>query len=514
MAPFSSISKKLACLRSLGFFPCVSALARVREGEGGVIERCVIAHFFSLCSMAFSAKKIDALVKNLDRSQLIALLGIDDVAGQVGDHESLRPVAASSVDRFTIHKDDVPFLNKIGNNCCAGAIVRRHGKASVGIPCFNQEIEEGKFCSVCSEIWTEHDANGFYIMDTEVMPFAAKFYKPARKAVLWNMPFMKDMSEFFSEQIQVVKDVLDGTDSELERDWPYHSFKEFSSEVLINSGVLHHDAARSKNPYKRDQWENDRLANYMQSMIQCWLQISAVIDTDDLTEDMKKLQKTAKKVGLASMWAVQSEHPTTPVWIGPLVPADVMLAGFRSGAKVYKTLVHNINVASDDDVIDTGEFTWGKEVDALDEWAKSVLMARRPARKAKKYVPNSQSPPRPPKSPASPSAVRRWYAAKGTSRPGAYAHKDVAESYMVDGEGTIKMFRSLAKLRTWLGSPAPRLFFERECKQDPLPDAQEQTQDEVSSQAKSILQLKAAAKPASLRILQRQFKPKSEAGEQ
>ena len=133
----------------------------------------------------------------------------------------------------------------------------------------------GKFCAVCNEIWTEHDSNGCYVMDTKTMPFAAKFYKPARSAVLWNLPMMRDMKTFFSDQIQVVKDVLEGTDGELERDWPYRSFKDVSADILMDVGVLHKNAAKSKNPYKRDQWEHDRLAEYMQNMVQYWLQISA-----------------------------------------------------------------------------------------------------------------------------------------------------------------------------------------------------------------------------------------------
>ena len=64
----------------------------------------------------------------------------------------------------------------------------------------------------------EHDKDGFYMMDPEVMSFSSKFYKRAKSAVLWNLPFMKDMIEFFSNQIQVVEDVFDGTESELERD--------------------------------------------------------------------------------------------------------------------------------------------------------------------------------------------------------------------------------------------------------------------------------------------------------
>ena len=217
------------------------------------------------------------------------------------------------------------------------------------------------------------------------------------------------------------------------------------------------------------------------NMVQCWLQISAVVDTDDITLEMKKLQKIAKAVGLASMLAVQHANPATPLWVGPLVPADVMLAGFRAGARSYKTLVNNINVASNDDIVDMGKFSWVQEIDLMDEWVKSVLMATRPGRKAKKYIPSSQEPPRPPAQPArSPSQVRRWYRAKGTARPGAYVNKRVVESYNIDGKGTIKMFRSMEKLRTWMNMASPRIFFENECNPAPLPDAQEQTQDDTS----------------------------------
>ena len=150
-----------------------------------------------------------------------------------------------------------------------------------------------------------------------------------------------------------------------------------------------------------------------------------------------------------------------------------MLAGFRAGAKSYKRLINN---AVSGEALDLEEFLWGAGVDMMDEWAKSVLMARRPARKGKKYVPNSQVPPRN----AIPEPPYR-YAAKGTSRPGAYVYKTVAESYNRDGKGIIKMFRSLAKLRAWMNMPAPRIYFESKCNEaEPLPDAQEQTQDELS----------------------------------
>ena len=409
------------------------------------------------------------------------------MAVQIGDNECLRPVSASTMRRFAVHKENAPFLGKIGGEVCAGAIVRRHGRSSVGVPCFATGLEENeKFCDVCKDIWPEHDVNGFYVLDTEVMENAKEFYKPAKTAVLWNLPFMKNMDHFFSSEVQAVKDLLADTEAELERDWPYNSFRDVSKEILLGSGVMHRDSDKSKNAYKRDQWEMDRLSMYVREMITNWLRISAVIDTEDLMSEVGSLQRKAKLVSSASMWTVQRKHPTVPIWAGPLVPADVMLAGFRAAARSYQTLLNNVHAESESDKVDMDEFSWGQEVESLYEWAQTVERKQRPTLRSKKYVPSSQEPPRTPaKARQSPSQVRRWYAAKGTSRPGAYVHKDVAESYNREGRGTVKMFRSLARLREWLNMPSPRLYLEQDCNPAPLEDAQQQTQDEEEEEAES-----------------------------
>ena len=455
--------------------------ARTNWGMGGVVLFYLLTLLF-LCSMSSkSPEEIDSLVKNLDRLKLLAFLGVEDLPEPVGDNECLRPVSASTINRFTVHKDNVPFLGKIGGGICGGATVRRYGRSSIGVPCFVNLEDDAKFCDVCKEIFEEHDENGFYVMDTETMPKSKEFYKPAKAAVLWNLPFMRRLDHFFSDQVQAVKDVLHGTEAELERDWPYSSFRQVSTEILLNSGVLHHDADKSKNCYKRDQWEHDRLDEFMKQMIDCWVRISAVIDTEDLLTEIQYLQKTAKSVAVAATWSVQQQNPSIPIWCGPLVPADIMLAGFRAAAKSYQIMLNNVNAELETDKIEQEEVSWGGEVDALHEWAKSVVRVKRPQLKSKKYSSSSQEPPRTPakQKQKSPASVRRWYAAKGTTRPGAYAFKHVAESYNRQGLGTIKTFRSLAQVREWLDMPSPRLFMEREVNPAPLPDAQQPSQEEI-----------------------------------
>ena len=67
-------------------------------------------------------------------------------------------------------------------------------------------------------LWSEHDERGFYKLDLESMSESAQFYVPAKSGVLWRLSFMTIMQEFFSDEIQVVKDMFDGTDYELDRD--------------------------------------------------------------------------------------------------------------------------------------------------------------------------------------------------------------------------------------------------------------------------------------------------------
>ena len=52
-----------------------------------------------------STKEIDVLVNNLDRPQLLTILRVEDMTGQVGDNECVHPIAVSTVERFTVHKN-------------------------------------------------------------------------------------------------------------------------------------------------------------------------------------------------------------------------------------------------------------------------------------------------------------------------------------------------------------------------------------------------------------------------
>ena len=54
---------------------------------------------------SISTKEIDVLVNNLDRPQLLTILRVEDMTGQVGDDECVHPIAVSTVERFTVHKN-------------------------------------------------------------------------------------------------------------------------------------------------------------------------------------------------------------------------------------------------------------------------------------------------------------------------------------------------------------------------------------------------------------------------
>ena len=66
-----------------------------------------------------------------------------------------------------------------------------------------------------------------------------------------------------------------------------------------------------------------------------------MLEPDELASQVKALHRTAKAIGMAATWRVQRR---IPVLIGPLVPADVMLAGFRAACAGFKVMAHNVEV--------------------------------------------------------------------------------------------------------------------------------------------------------------------------
>ena len=94
-----------------------------------------------------------------------------------------------------------------------------------------------------------------------VMRCAKEFYKPAKSAVLWNFQFMKKQfrSLFFWSSTSRQRCTAGGAAGWSAIDHTIRfAFRQVSNkEILLNSGVLHRDSDKSKNTYKRDQWEHN-----------------------------------------------------------------------------------------------------------------------------------------------------------------------------------------------------------------------------------------------------------------
>ena len=71
---------------------------------------------------------------------------------------------------------------------------------------------------------------------------------------------------------------------------------------MIKSGVLHRDADKSRNPYRRDAREHVQLSEYLREILGCWLRIRSMLEPEELSSHDKALHRTAKAIGLASTW--------------------------------------------------------------------------------------------------------------------------------------------------------------------------------------------------------------------
>ena len=86
---------------------------------------------------------------------------------------------------------------------------------------------------------------------TDDMTDACKVYEKGETKTLKNWKGMEGMATFFSEEIQTVKDLLAGSDRELEASWPHVFWHQAMGQFTNEAGVLFAEAGRSRNPFPR-----------------------------------------------------------------------------------------------------------------------------------------------------------------------------------------------------------------------------------------------------------------------
>ena len=241
--------------------------------------------FFSMSSGdSAPSTSFEKLARAFNRPKLLQFLRLPTNCPRVEDFEGLRSFSTDVQSALCIHKSHVPQLGEVAGGVCSGAKFWRHGRISVGVPCCASNVSaETGFCPHCEKVWmTGFDDEGFIELEKSKMPDTFEFYEPGKAGVLWNAPPLVHAEELFSEKIQEVKDKVLGTSHELGRDWPDASFKEVASSLLVGSGILHDDADRSRNPYKRTLENQVTIGQYVSDLVGQWLQIRAFVDLEDL----------------------------------------------------------------------------------------------------------------------------------------------------------------------------------------------------------------------------------------
>ena len=187
---------------------------------------------------------------------------------------------------------------------------------------------------------------------------------------------MKDLPEFYGNQIQIIKDVLAGSRFAVASQWTGVSVEDAQRALMQDAGVLFADAGRSRNPYNRTEAEQNNIAEFTHDMLKKYLAVRATVKTAQWAPLMQELQCKAKLVQKAALWAMQSEFMADPVFVGPIVAADIIAAGLKSAEARFSRVAQALADGNDD--FQFGEFSWGAEVQSFVTWAKTVRLCPRP----------------------------------------------------------------------------------------------------------------------------------------
>ena len=141
--------------------------------------------------------------------------------------------------------------------------------------------------------------------------------------------------------------------------------------------MLFPEAGRSRNPFARTAEDQSRIADFTHEILPLYLRVLATVKPNDWSALLQTLQRQAKVVERAALWSMQALFPSDPVFVGPIVAADVIAAGFVAADERFKRLVQSLGDESAGS-FKLPEFTWGPGVEKMVQWAKTVKMVKRP----------------------------------------------------------------------------------------------------------------------------------------
>ena len=321
-------------------------------------------------------------MQEMNRPELLRKLGLPWDTTMVVDIEGLHPVTLYQKSTLHIESWKVPFLNKgAAGECCTGASLARFGHKTVAVKCFDTNLaKESSVCAHCEQLWSLASDENVYEV-TEDMDAARERYKKGERRAMKNWQGMRDLPEFYSDQIQIIKDVVAGSRFAVANKWPNVSVDDAQRALLQDAGVLFADAGRSRNPYSRTSAEQVNIANYIHAMLKKYLAVRVTVDASRWATLLHELQRKAKLVQKAALWAMQAEFMADPVFVGPIVAADIIAAGLTAAERRFTLMTHAL--ADGDEGFKFGEFSWGTEVEGFVAWAKTVRMCPRPKLRTK-----------------------------------------------------------------------------------------------------------------------------------
>ena len=375
-------------------------------------------------------------------------LGLQFDLPYTGDIKATRPLTVGAA-AVKVHQIHAPFVNYGAvYERCSGSVLARVDRTTVALPCFSCEVVAGgSVCAHCEQVWNSGpDADGFFMLDKKSMKAAVEYYKPGAGNNFFRLPAWRVADDAFSAEISIIKQLFDGTDMELEAEWPGCHFKQVVESTVVEAGVVHDDSGKKTNPYKRLAIEQQRLGDYMTQMVKLWLRVRAYVSLGDLLTQTKILSDIARVVEAAMRSSVQATRPKVPAYCGAISAADIMLAGFSHAAKAFDQIVA-ATVSPETNLADIPEFWWGPQVEEFKTWAMAVSLIQTPPKQklpSKTSTP-AQSAQKRRNSPFSPAGSKQFFAVAVGRVPGVYASMaEVRKQTEGLSDGKMKIFATEA----------------------------------------------------------------------